>query len=95
MTMDSTEGMIEKKEPDEHSQKLILGECIETPIKVKKHKTYSPNVMITFFDFCTLMGYNEASLEELYTQNSDIMVFNHKTKIKRSNSMRLQKFVQN
>ena len=39
-----------------------------------------------------LIGY-ELVYEELYQGNSDIMVFDKKTKIKRSNSMRDKKFV--
>ena len=49
--------------------------------------------MITFYDFCILMGFNDVSIEELYKLNSDIMHFDPKTKIKRANSMRDKKFV--
>ena len=53
---------------------------------------YNRNVLITFNNFCTLMGF-EHVYEDLYQGNSDIMVFDKKTKIKRSNSMRDKKFV--
>ena len=74
--------------------KVILDETSHTQRKLLGKK-FNPETMVTFFDFCILMGYSEESIEELYAKNSDIMVFDPKTKVKRSNSMRLQKFVHN
>ena len=53
MTMDSTEGMIEKVV---HNDRLIMEEAVDSPT-VRHQGNYQPRVMITFQDFCTLMGY--------------------------------------
>ena len=58
----------------------------------KSEAGFNRRTMVTFHNFCMLIGY-ELVYEELYQGNSDIMVFDKKTKIKRSNSMRDKKFV--
>ena len=53
----------------------------------KRHEhRYDPETVVTFVDFCNVMGYTEISNEELIAKNSDIMDFDPKTKVKRSNS---------
>jgi len=49
--------------------------------------------MISFHDFCLLMGYHDVSIDVLNKKKSDIMAFDPKTKIKRSNSVPSKKFV--
>ena len=82
--MDSNEGMIEKIS----STKLILAENYDSS-QVKKNLKYDPGLMISFHDFCLLMGFHDKSMGEMQKKSSDIIVFVPTTKIKRSKSMPL------
>ena len=85
--MDSAEGMVEKRK--NVGTKLILHES-KTLKTRQNHKTFDPDTLVTFFDFCALMGYTlETSIQELYSKSSEMVVLDPKPKIKRSNSMRL------